>query len=165
MLIRCAILASAKWHINRIQREWGAKSEKMEPMWDDYCLVHPTVPLHFMHKCVGVVCVFVVFCAALSETVGLVIAGKEKRGWTLNSAGYLLGPHGMDSHRAFSSKYGLAGKRDLPREDDFKSSVLRIADENVIHTIIDFLSYLKLKEMGALEKISPSLTSEELGQA
>ncbi|XP_035251828.1 galanin peptides isoform X4 [Anguilla anguilla] len=117
-----------------------------------------------MQKCVGVVCVFLIFCAALSETVGLVIAAKEKRGWTLNSAGYLLGPHAIDSHRALSNKHGLAGKRDLPAEDDFKSSALRIADENVIHTIIDFLSYLKLKEMGALDNVSPALTSEEVGQ-
>ncbi|XP_061077916.1 galanin peptides-like isoform X2 [Conger conger] len=117
-----------------------------------------------MQKSIGVVCVFLVFCAALSETVGLVIAAKEKRGWTLNSAGYLLGPHAIDNHRALGNKHGLAGKRDLPLEDDFKSSALRIADENVIHTIIDFLSYLKLKEMGALENVSPSLTSEELGQ-
>ncbi|XP_035251821.1 galanin peptides isoform X2 [Anguilla rostrata] len=141
-----------------------------------------------MQKCVGVVCVFLIFCAALSETVGLVIAAKEKRGWTLNSAGYLLGPrriehliqikdspsargredlldeYAIDSHRALSNKHGLAGKRDLPAEDDFKSSALRIADENVIHTIIDFLSYLKLKEMGALDNVSPALTSEEVGQ-
>ncbi|KAI1903948.1 hypothetical protein AGOR_G00000660 [Albula goreensis] len=116
-----------------------------------------------MQKCVGVVCVFLIFCATLSETVGMVIAAKEKRGWTLNSAGYLLGPHAIDSHRALSEKHSLAGKRDLP-EEDFKPTALRIADENVIHTIIDFLSYLKLKEMGALENLSPALTSEEVGQ-
>ncbi|XP_036391711.1 galanin peptides [Megalops cyprinoides] len=142
-----------------------------------------------MQKCIGIACVALIFCATLSETIGLVIAAKEKRGWTLNSAGYLLGPrriehliqikdspsargreelldeYAIDSHRALSDKHGLAGKRDMPMEDDFKSSALRIADENVIHTIIDFLSYLKLKEMGALENLSPSLTSEEIAQA
>uniref|UniRef100_A0A3Q3FDC3 Galanin domain-containing protein n=1 Tax=Labrus bergylta TaxID=56723 RepID=A0A3Q3FDC3_9LABR len=45
-----------------------------------------------MQRCFGFVCVSLIFCAALSETIGLVIAAKEKRGWTLNSAGYLLGP-------------------------------------------------------------------------
>ncbi|XP_023697838.1 galanin peptides isoform X1 [Paramormyrops kingsleyae] len=141
-----------------------------------------------MQKSVGVVCVFLVFCAALSETIGLVIAAKEKRGWTLNSAGYLLGPrriehliqikdtpsargreellgeYAIDSHRSLSDKHGLAGKRDLFTEDDFKSGPLRIANENEIHTIIDFLSYLRLKEMGALDNLPSSLTSDEMGQ-
>ncbi|RXN01949.1 Galanin peptide [Acipenser ruthenus] len=52
---------------------------------------------------------------------------KEKRGWTLNSAGYLLGPR-----------------------------TLRIPDENVIRTVVDFLSYLRLKEMGALDDLPSS---------
>ncbi|XP_028842225.1 galanin peptides isoform X1 [Denticeps clupeoides] len=138
-----------------------------------------------MQKCLGSVCVSFIFCAVLTETIGLVIAAKEKRGWTLNSAGYLLGPrridhliqikdppsargreellgqYAIDSHRTLSDKHGLAGKRDIPLDDDFKSGTLRIADEDIIHTIIDFLSYLKLKELGALEN---SLTSEEMGQ-
>ncbi|XP_018620949.1 galanin peptides [Scleropages formosus] len=141
-----------------------------------------------MQKSIGVLCVFLLLCAALSETIGLVIAAKEKRGWTLNSAGYLLGPrriehliqikdtpsargreellgeYAIDSHRTLSDKQGFGGKRDLPMEEDFKSGPLRIADENVIHTIIDFLSYLKLKEMGALDNLSSSLTSDETAQ-
>ncbi|XP_066505867.1 galanin peptides isoform X3 [Hoplias malabaricus] len=136
-----------------------------------------------MQKCLGGVCVSLILCAVLSETVGMVIAAKEKRGWTLNSAGYLLGPQireeknrvvyapvpvlrdasdAIDSHRTLSDKHGLAGKRDM--EDDFKSGAQRITDEDIVHTIIDFLSYLKLKEMGALENLPSSLTSEELSQ-
>uniref|UniRef100_A0A3B3UDG8 Galanin peptides-like n=1 Tax=Poecilia latipinna TaxID=48699 RepID=A0A3B3UDG8_9TELE len=49
-----------------------------------------------MQRCFGVFCVTLIFCATLSETIGLVIAAKEKRGWTLNSAGYLLGPRRID---------------------------------------------------------------------
>ncbi|XP_035275286.1 galanin peptides-like isoform X1 [Anguilla rostrata] len=118
-----------------------------------------------MQKCLGVVCVSIIFSAALSETVGLVTGAKDKRGWTLNSAGYLLGPHAIDSHR--SDKHGLAGKRDLLLEDDFKSGYFspgasRMTDENVIHTIIDFLSYLKMKEMGALDSQPSSITSDEM---
>ncbi|KAG7282117.1 hypothetical protein CRUP_008229, partial [Coryphaenoides rupestris] len=87
-----------------------------------------------MQRCFGLFCVSLVFCATLSETIGLVIAAKEKRGWTLNSAGYLLGPR-----------------------------ALRIADEDIVHTIMEFLSYLKLKaEIGAFENLPSSLTSEEL---
>ncbi|XP_031420176.1 galanin peptides isoform X2 [Clupea harengus] len=141
-----------------------------------------------MQKCISSVCVSLIFCAILTETIGFVIAAKEKRGWTLNSAGYLLGPrridhliqikdspsargreellgqYAIDSHRSLSDKHGLAGKRDMPLEDDFKSGALRIADEDVIHTLIDFLSYLKLKEIGALDSLQSSLTSEEMGQ-
>ncbi|XP_040017592.2 galanin peptides-like isoform X2 [Gasterosteus aculeatus] len=108
---------------------------------------------------------FAVFCVSLvflSETVGLVIAAKEKRGWTLNSAGYLLGPHGIDGHRTLGDKSGLAGKRDMGQEEDFRTGSQRIADGDVIHTIIDFLSYLKLKEMGALDILPSSVTSDEL---
>ncbi|XP_056271982.1 galanin peptides isoform X2 [Pseudoliparis swirei] len=113
-----------------------------------------------MQRCFGIFCVSLIFCATLSETIGLVIVAKEKRGWTLNSAGYLLGPHGIDGHRTLGYKSGLAGKRDM--EEDFRTGSLRIADGDIIHTIIDFLSYLKLKEMGALDSLPSSVTSDEL---
>ncbi|XP_047452602.1 galanin peptides isoform X2 [Mugil cephalus] len=113
-----------------------------------------------MQRCFVFFCVSLIFCATVSETVGLVIAAKEKRGWTLNSAGYLLGPHGIDGHRTLGDKPGLAGKRDM--EEDFRTGALRIADEDIIHTVIDFLSYLKLKEIGALDSLPPSGTSDEL---
>ncbi|KAM9855095.1 galanin peptides [Aulostomus maculatus] len=141
-----------------------------------------------MQGCFWVFCLSLIFCTTLSETVGLVIAGKEKRGWTLNSAGYLLGPrridhliqikdspsargrdelvtqYGIDGHRTLGDKTGLAGKRDMGREDDFRTGLRtqRIADEDIIHTVIDFLSYLKLKEMGALDSLPSSVTSDEL---
>ncbi|XP_050955825.1 galanin peptides isoform X2 [Labeo rohita] len=118
-----------------------------------------------MHRCVGGVCVSLIVCAFLTETLGMVIAAKEKRGWTLNSAGYLLGPHAIDSHRSLSDKHGLAGKREMPIEEDFKTAALRISDEDIVHTIIDFISYLKLKEIGALDSLPSSLTSEEISQA
>ncbi|XP_068595311.1 galanin peptides [Brachionichthys hirsutus] len=131
-----------------------------------------------MKRCFAVFCVSLIFCAALSETVGLVIAAKEKRGWTLNSAGYLLGPrridhliqikdsprgreelvtqYGIDGHRTLGDKPGLAGKRDMDQEEDFRTGTLRIADGDVIHTVIDFLSFLKLKDLGALDGLPSS---------
>ncbi|XP_019113406.1 galanin peptides isoform X1 [Larimichthys crocea] len=139
-----------------------------------------------MQRCFGIFCVSLIFCATLSETIGLVIAAKEKRGWTLNSAGYLLGPrridhliqikdspsarareelvtqYGIDGHRTLGDKSGLAGKRDMGQEEDFRTGALRIADGDIIHTVIDFLSYLKLKEMGALDSLPSSVTSDEL---
>nr|XP_055048259.1 galanin peptides isoform X2 [Misgurnus anguillicaudatus] len=117
-----------------------------------------------MQKCIGGVCASLIFCALLTETIGMVIAAKEKRGWTLNSAGYLLGPHAIDNHRSLGDKHGLAGKREMPMEEDFKMGALRISDEDVVHTIIDFLSYLKLKEIGALDSLPSSFTSEEISQ-
>ncbi|XP_026094114.1 galanin peptides isoform X1 [Carassius auratus] len=144
-----------------------------------------------MNRCVGGVCVSLIVCAFLTETLGMVIAAKEKRGWTLNSAGYLLGPrridhliqikdspsargredllgqYAIDSHRSLSlsDKHGVSGKREMPIEEDFKTAALRISDEDVVHTIIDFLSYLKLKEIGALDSLPSSLTSEEISQS
>ncbi|XP_005810159.1 galanin peptides isoform X1 [Xiphophorus maculatus] len=139
-----------------------------------------------MQRCFGVFCVTLIFCATLSETIGLVIAAKEKRGWTLNSAGYLLGPrridhliqikdspsargrdelvtqYGIDGHRTLGDKAGLAGKRDMGQDEDFRTGSLRIGDEDIIHTVIDFLSYLKLKEMGALDSLSSPVSSDEL---
>ncbi|XP_056138520.1 galanin peptides [Lampris incognitus] len=139
-----------------------------------------------MQRCFGVLCVSLIACATLSETIGLVIATKEKRGWTLNSAGYLLGPrridhliqikdspsargreevvpqYGIDGHRTLGDKSGLAGKRDMVQDEDFRTGPLRLSGEDISHTIINFLSYLKLKEIGALDNLPSSLTSEEL---
>ncbi|XP_030222436.1 galanin peptides isoform X1 [Gadus morhua] len=141
-----------------------------------------------MQRCFGLFCVSLVLCATLSETIGLVIAAKEKRGWTLNSAGYLLGPrridhliqikdgsargrdelgaqYGIDGHRSLGDKSGLAGKREMPQDEEFRTGALRMPDEDIVHTIIDFLSYLKLKaEIGAFENLPSSLTSEELAE-
>uniref|UniRef100_A0A3Q3XM00 Galanin peptides n=1 Tax=Mola mola TaxID=94237 RepID=A0A3Q3XM00_MOLML len=138
-----------------------------------------------MQRGFGFICVSLIFWAALSETIGLAIA-KEKRGWTLNSAGYLLGPrridhliqikdspsargrdelvnqYGIDGHRTLGDKPGLAGKRDMAQDEDFRTGALRIADEDIIHTVIDFLSYLKLKDMGAFDSLPSLVTSDEL---
>uniref|UniRef100_A0A674I0V8 Galanin peptides n=1 Tax=Terrapene triunguis TaxID=2587831 RepID=A0A674I0V8_9SAUR len=112
-----------------------------------------------------------IFCATLSETFGLVLSAKEKRGWTLNSAGYLLGPrridqlllikempiargreeapgeYAVDNHRSFIDKHGLAGKREIQPEEDIKIGNLGrpVVDDNVVRTVIEFLTYLHLK--------------------
>uniref|UniRef100_A0AAA9TSS3 Galanin peptides n=1 Tax=Bos taurus TaxID=9913 RepID=A0AAA9TSS3_BOVIN len=87
---------------------------------------------------------------------------KEKRGWTLNSAGYLLGPHALDSHRSFQDKHGLAGKRELEPEDEARPGSFDrpLAENNVVRTIIEFLTFLHLKDAGALERL-PSLPTAE----
>nr|XP_019611166.1 PREDICTED: galanin peptides isoform X1 [Rhinolophus sinicus] len=118
----------------------------------------------------------------LSATPGLGAPVKEKRGWTLNSAGYLLGPHAIDSHRSFHDKHGLAGKRELPPEDEgrpgprapmvshkcgsfwFLGSFDRPLPEDekdIVRMIIEFLTFLHLREAGALEHVLPSAVSSE----
>nr|XP_006210830.1 galanin peptides [Vicugna pacos] len=95
---------------------------------------------------------------------------KEKRGWTLNSAGYLLGPHAIDNHRSFQDKHGLAGKRELPPDDETRPGSFDrpLSENNVVRTIIDFLNFLHLKEAGALERLPglpAALSSEDTEQS
>uniref|UniRef100_A0A452HG37 Galanin peptides n=1 Tax=Gopherus agassizii TaxID=38772 RepID=A0A452HG37_9SAUR len=89
---------------------------------------------------------------------------KENRGWTLNSAGYLLGPHAVDNHRSFIDKHGLTGKREIQPEEDIKigNEITKWFDDNVVRTVIEFLTYLHLKEAGALDNL---LSSEETNQS
>ncbi|XP_064019163.1 galanin peptides [Pogoniulus pusillus] len=108
-----------------------------------------------MQRGTGFLFLSLILCAALSETFGLVFSAKEKRGWTLNSAGYLLGPHAVDNHRSLNEKHGFTGKREAQPEEDLKAGApgRALADENVVRTLMEFLTYLHLKEMGALDKL------------
>uniref|UniRef100_A0A3Q3FD76 Galanin peptides n=1 Tax=Labrus bergylta TaxID=56723 RepID=A0A3Q3FD76_9LABR len=90
--------------------------------------------------------VFFVFCLSLVKQIKLLTAMTN----------------GIDGHRTLGDKPGLAGKRDMGQEEDFRTGAMRIADGDIIHTVVDFLSYLKLKEMGALDTLPSSVTSEEL---
>ncbi|XP_053139943.1 galanin peptides isoform X2 [Hemicordylus capensis] len=118
-----------------------------------------------MQRCTSLLFVSFIFCAALSETFGLVLSAKEKRGWTMNSAGYLLGPHAID--RVFNDKHGLAGKRDTHPEENTKAGTYGrpLTDDAVMRTVIEFLTYLHLKEAGALDNISTTVSSEETNQS
>ncbi|XP_077374165.1 galanin peptides isoform X2 [Festucalex cinctus] len=118
--------------------------------------------IYKMKGSIGILLVSLVFCTMFYETIGLVIAAKEKRGWTLNSAGYLLGPHGIDGHKILGDKAGLAGKRDMDWEENFQAGGQKKAEEDIVHTVIDFLTYLKFKEMGALQSLTSSVTSDEM---
>ncbi|XP_011842472.1 PREDICTED: galanin peptides [Mandrillus leucophaeus] len=90
---------------------------------------------------------------------------KEKRGWTLNSAGYLLGPHAVGNHRSFSDKNGLTSKRELQPQDDVKPGSFdrSMPENNIMRTIIEFLSFLHLKEAGAFDRLPdlPAAASSE----
>uniref|UniRef100_A0A671S4I7 Galanin peptides n=1 Tax=Sinocyclocheilus anshuiensis TaxID=1608454 RepID=A0A671S4I7_9TELE len=123
-----------------------------------------------MHRCVGGVCVSLIVCAFLTETLGMAIAVRVtliqndefhlvnpvcridhliqiKDTPSARGREDLLGQYAIDSHRGLSDKHGLAGKREMPISRQVRNMhpALRIADEDIVHTIIDFLSYLKLK--------------------
>ncbi|XP_053547024.1 galanin peptides [Bombina bombina] len=110
-------------------------------------------------------CFSLILCGLVTECFGYTLMPKDKRGWTLNSAGYLLGPH---AHRTLTDKVGTAGKRET-EEDMYKparevySNQLYSLDENTIQTVLDFLSYLRLKELGGLDH-NGMLISEESTQ-
>ncbi|XP_057266936.1 galanin peptides isoform X2 [Pezoporus wallicus] len=116
-----------------------------------------------MQRCTSFLFLSLILCATLSEAIGLVFSAKEKRGWTLNSAGYLLGPHAVDNHRSFNDKHGFTGKREIQPEEDIKAGNLGrpLADESIVRTIIEFLTYLHLKEVGARDELpSPEETNQ-----
>ncbi|XP_032804801.1 galanin peptides isoform X1 [Petromyzon marinus] len=95
------------------------------------------------------ICLALLVLAAIAESHGMVLTEKEKRGWTLNSAGYLLGPTAMDQHRTLN---GLAGKRAAFEEtfNTFGQKPLRVSTEDVLRAIIDYLNYMHMKEARGL---------------
>lgn len=99
----------------------------------------------------------------LAATLGLGSPVKEKRGWTLNSAGYLLGPHAVDNHRSFHDRHSLAGKRDLQPEDTDRAGGFDrpLPGDDRVSKMIDLLTLLHLREPGALEPMLPAAVSSE----
>nr|XP_034980320.1 galanin peptides isoform X1 [Zootoca vivipara]XP_034980401.1 galanin peptides isoform X1 [Zootoca vivipara] len=140
-----------------------------------------------MQRCTCLLFASLIFCAAVSETFGLVLSAKEKRGWTMNSAGYLLGPRRIEQllkemprargreeppgeyaiDRVFNDKPGLAGKRDIQLEGNTKAGIFGrpLTDDNVMRTVIEFLTYLHLKEAGVFDDIPTTVSSEETNQS
>ncbi|XP_058874145.1 galanin peptides-like isoform X2 [Acipenser ruthenus] len=122
-------------------------------------------------------CLSLILCGLVSQSLGLTFSGKDKRGWTLNSAGYLLGPRrasvrrgrgfeplslpralltdsSSDAHRTLNDKGGLAGKRDAVEESYKKAEDVYTPNVQPIdETVLDFMSYLRLKELGALDNL------------
>ncbi|XP_075461671.1 galanin peptides-like isoform X2 [Ascaphus truei] len=95
----------------------------------------------------ALLCVSLILCGLMTECFGYTLMPKDKRGWTLNSAGYLLGPH---AHRTLTDKGGLAGKREAVEDlyqtgRDTYGDQLNSLDENTIQTVLEFISYLRLK--------------------
>ncbi|XP_063797724.1 galanin peptides-like [Pseudophryne corroboree] len=115
-----------------------------------------------MRNTQALLCVSFLLCGLAAECFGYSLMPKDKRGWTLNSAGYLLGPH---AHRTLTDKGGMAGKREIvedlykPGRDMFGPQQQSL-DNNTVQTVLEFLAYLRLKETGALDHLA-LLISEE----
>uniref|UniRef100_A0A8C3JNI5 Galanin and GMAP prepropeptide n=1 Tax=Calidris pygmaea TaxID=425635 RepID=A0A8C3JNI5_9CHAR len=91
----------------------------------------------------------------------LFFKAKEKRGWTLNSAGYLLGPHAVDNHRSFNDKHGFTGKREIQPDEDIKAGndILKASIVelffmfSILFTVIELTYYLDTRLFLHLTKI------------
>uniref|UniRef100_A0A671S4G1 Secreted protein n=1 Tax=Sinocyclocheilus anshuiensis TaxID=1608454 RepID=A0A671S4G1_9TELE len=92
-----------------------------------------------MHRCVGGVCVSLIVCAFLTETLGMAIAVRGLTAWC--SAG-CSNDHVIMCGFAFD-KHGLAGKREMPISRQVRN----------------------MHQIGALDSLPSSLTSEEISQA
>ncbi|XP_046902308.1 galanin peptides-like isoform X2 [Hypomesus transpacificus] len=68
----------------------------------------------------------------------------EKRGWTLNSAGYLLGPY---AHRTLTVRHGASLGKRQDRVSHHRSDNLG----SYFMYLLNVITYLRLKEMGALQ--------------
>ncbi|XP_056324901.1 galanin peptides-like [Danio aesculapii] len=92
-----------------------------------------------------------VFTAHLSRIHGMTLMKPEKRGWTLNSAGYLLGPY---AHRSLNVRHRASGKRDTGNQNSsFPTSSY---NDSYLLSILGHLAYLRLKEKGMTEDFSGS---------
>ncbi|XP_072524176.1 galanin peptides-like [Salminus brasiliensis] len=104
-----------------------------------------------------------VLSAQFSKTHGMAFTGPEKRGWTLNSAGYLLGPY---AQRTLTVRHGGGvGKRNRWEENNSKlpthqPSYRSLSDEPNFHSLMDFLVYLRMKENGVAEDSNSSIFND-----
>ncbi|XP_034279088.1 galanin peptides-like isoform X3 [Pantherophis guttatus] len=113
-----------------------------------------------------VVCFSLLFCALLGDCFGIAFVPKDKRGWTLNSAGYLLGPH---AHQTLPDKGAVAGKRDAVEDlyslgQDSIAPVLQLPDYGIFQTLMDFLSYLNLRDQTVIGRLPLPVSEESVQQ-
>nr|XP_034992440.1 galanin peptides-like isoform X2 [Zootoca vivipara] len=115
-----------------------------------------------MWRSQSVLCASLLLCGLLGECCGTVLMPKDKRGWTLNSAGYLLGHH---AHQTLYNKGSLAHKRDATEDlysvgQDSLAHAVHSLDDSAFQTLMDFLSYLNPQDQRAVSRL-PFLLSEE----
>ncbi|KAM9506841.1 galanin peptides-like [Salvelinus alpinus] len=107
-----------------------------------------------------ILCAFLVLFGQLSESSGMALMGSEKRGWTLNSAGYLLGPY---AQRTLTVRHRpRLGKRSVWEDvKPFQNSEYEsVIDDAYVQAFLDFITYLRLKEIGEMEDVSTHYLAE-----
>ncbi|KAM3822521.1 galanin peptides-like [Vipera latastei] len=123
-------------------------------------------------------CFSLLFCALLGDCFGVAFVPKDKRGWTLNSAGYLLGPPLLsshsplskaDAHQTLPDKGALAGKRDAAEDlysvgQESLAPVLQPSDYGILQTLMDFLSYLNLRDQRVIGRLPFQMSEESMQQ-
>ncbi|XP_060746307.1 galanin peptides-like isoform X2 [Tachysurus vachellii] len=110
-----------------------------------------------------------ILSSQLSQTHGMTLRGLEKRGWTLNSAGYLLGPSldlpkspHPDAHRTLTVRHGgSVGKRDST-EDFILPTHQPSYNEPYLQALIDFFMYLRMKDDESTEDLISSTFTDDM---
>lgn len=99
----------------------------------------------------ALLCLSLLLWGLLGDCAAIPLMLKDKRGWTLNSAGYLLGPH---AHRPLMDKGALAGKREAVEEQMQLGAEFEGAPaERGFQPLLDFQPSLCLPELGALDRL------------
>ncbi|XP_053119123.1 galanin peptides-like isoform X2 [Hemicordylus capensis] len=145
-----------------------------------FCLTNHLEFFERVNKCVdkmgcswSMFCLSLFLCGILGECFGITLVPKDKRGWTLNSAGYLLGPPMIplpkaDAHQTLPDKGGLAGKRaameDLISLGQDSFDAVHPSDDSTLQTLMDFLSYLRLRDQGAVPRLPLTMSEESMQQ-
>ncbi|XP_044303691.1 galanin peptides-like [Varanus komodoensis] len=123
-------------------------------------------------------CLTLLLYGAFGECFGIALVPKDKRGWTLNSAGYLLGPPLLpfhshlpkaDAQQTLPNRGGLAGKRDAMQDlyslgPDSLVHAAQRADDHILQILMDFLSYLNLQDQRATSRLPLRLPEESMQQ-
>ncbi|XP_026567928.1 galanin peptides-like [Pseudonaja textilis] len=125
-----------------------------------------------------VLCFSLLFCSLLGDCIGVAFVPKDKRGWTLNSAGYLLGPPLLpsqsplpkaDAHQTLPDKGAVAGKRDAEEDlysvgQDLIAPVLQPSDFGILQTLMDFFSSLNFQDQRVIGRLSLPVSEESMQQ-
>ncbi|XP_026770411.2 galanin peptides-like [Pangasianodon hypophthalmus] len=115
--------------------------------------------MSYMLFCVS----FCVLSPQLSRTHGMTLRGLEKRGWTLNSAGYLLGPY---AHRTLTVRHGASvGKRDSTEDSilpTHQPSYRSVTDESYLHALMELFMYLRMKDDKSIEDLISSTFTDDV---
>ncbi|XP_031417202.1 galanin peptides-like [Clupea harengus] len=110
-----------------------------------------------------ILCVSLLLTAQLVTSEGVELLTPAKRGWTLNSAGYLLGPY---AHRTLMVRNGSPlGKRNLweevPTQPSHQPSYSTDSDDLYLQTLLDLIKYLRLKETGTMRDLDSPVLPED----